>query len=1110
KELYQKAQPPPPPPQPTRKSKSRAAAPPRSTTPTSSSLSDNDATSTSASNSNSTSTTTTAAKKKKQPATARPKRRPKDDPDGDFSAAKPRARRALVPRKKAVKPLQKDKDKSKDTEKKKEEGGAMAETPFLTPTSSPPAMDCGGGSGSGDDMDVDVDMDEVVLVGRSRRKRRRKTPVDDNVREVAPPSSPAVVAQMGALAVSPRKADAFGVLMGKRSSNAGKVSMAEQEDAEDREGEEEEDEPMLPLGVPEAAAVGARKRIPVSWDSETGMLTIRSSPGLLPSSPALGPVDVLDLAAGSDCEAEGKEGGEGRALRGLGRRKRTTARYDPGTGILSIKSSPILAAESAMDAVPDSDFCLLDYEQPQPQEEEGKELPLPLPLPPPPPPQQGESQVETSQPENTAKRTSAKYDTATGLLVISSPVLGPVKTPELRPKSAFSLLGKKKKEPPPPPQSAPAISAPQTAAAAPAQEPLPTVTVRQAPKKVAGSQTGKSVHPFFKPGGIKKVPDPPPLPQSDAEEEVTTATSQPQPARSAPTTTTLSAFATTAKIAAPWDTPWPTRANNHIRALPSTPLLLPPGIDIDAHLQPADRKRKERAVVVSGAEDLLHQLARTLRVPRVAREVADRDYYTRRYYDVPEHVRLPARIVMTGSELQSIVRGRVASRLPHPNAPRPRPQDDGREKGGMGAGKVHPALLKLYWRLQSELTPFDVSECETSCWEVKYAPECAAEVLQTGRETQVLRDWLRALKVESVAPAAAAHAGSRAVKRKTRGVKGGAVAKKRRRRKEAELSDFVIDSEEERDEMNEISDAEESNSGGGGGGVFGVKRSTIRAGDKGIECPFGGPKELGRLVNAVVISGPSGCGKTAAVYAVAREAGFEVFEVSPGMRRNGKDIVDQVGEMSRTHLVHQAKAAAPEAGAFFKPKTAAQKEKLDEEAAAAGGTKAPAQQQQSLILIEEADVLFDEDKNFWSSVQTLMAQSKRPIVFTCNDESLLPISSLSLHAVLRFTPPPRDLLVDNLMLVCANEGHLLERGSVHSLVVAKGDDMRAALVELEFWCRLGLGDRKGGLDWMVMRWPEGVDVAANGERMRVVSEGTYLEGVRLSGWGVLSVFFFFS
>lgn len=65
---------------------------------------------------------------------------------------------------------------------------------------------------------------------------------------------------------------------------------------------------------------------------------------------------------------------------------------------------------------------------------------------------------------------------------------------------------------------------------------------------------------------------------------------------------------------------------------------------------------------------------------------------------------------------------------------------------------------------------------------------------------------------------------------------------------------------------------------------------------------------------AVALLGPPGCGKTSAVYACAREVGYRVLEVNPGMERTGAQVLKMVGEatQSQRFTLKANKAVAPQ------------------------------------------------------------------------------------------------------------------------------------------------------------------------------------------------------
>ena len=516
------------------------------------------------------------------------------------------------------------------------------------------------------------------------------------------------------------------------------------------------------------------------------------------------------------------------------------------------------------------------------------------------------------------------------------------------------------------------------------------------------------------------------------------------------------------------------------------------------------RKLKGLEVRVPEREDVLAPFVNLVQSfqlnDSVSQKVNSRDW---------REFRRPKRLVMKGHELQKAIHPRLVSRL------------DTIENGDVDELSIpqpvqspaHVALQHLYGTIATSLSSFDKFACERQDWMHKYAPKAAEDVLQQSHEVCMLRDWLKGSTIRSVEFRDHGNS-SRAssVASKKRGPK--------KRKRAEELDGFVISSDEEASLMDEITDSESLQPRNSL-----LKKSVIRSADATGVLGTGG-----RSTNAVVISGPHGCGKTAAVYAVAQELGFEVFEINAASRRSGRDILDRVGDMTRNHLVRQdphdevtgneetaeqQRASEQlkqdlESGrqgtmnSFFKSakgiKSKRSAKKSSPQKVGPEANEQPKKQQsqkQSLILLEEVDVLFEEDKLFWATVLELTLQSKRPIIMTCTDERLLPLDDIALHAIFRFGPPPDPLAVDYLLLVACNEGHLLPREAVSALYNAKRSDLRASIAELNFWCQMAIGDVKGGLEWMLIRSTADEHQEPESEYSRVVSEATYQNGM---GW----------
>lgn len=517
------------------------------------------------------------------------------------------------------------------------------------------------------------------------------------------------------------------------------------------------------------------------------------------------------------------------------------------------------------------------------------------------------------------------------------------------------------------------------------------------------------------------------------------------------------------------------------------------------------RKLKYTKVHIADEEEILYPYS------TLARAMCEENIKSKTTYEVNQ----PRRQVMTGSELQTVTGSLLA--CPMPTLQPVVIQQDSPANLHLTAKSSHGALLRLYNNIRSSSSAFDRFECETHDWIHKYSPQRAEEVLQSGREALVLRDWVKNLTVTSVGSGNSelfnGQSKSESSKRQD------ANSKRKKRKREEELDGFVISSDEEIVEMEELAWPEirevDSNYTASG------KRSVVRA-----TQVSGNPAEGPRIANAVVISGPHGCGKTAAVYAVARELGFEVFEINSASRRSGKDILEKVGDMTKNHLVNQARAITGDeiskgvsniaellmtmggssshgnVKAVSQPTAKVKKkrrgrpkihaEPLDTNDVFEKKEKKQNQKQkQSLILLEEVDILFEEDRQFWSTTLDMILNSKRPVIMTCTDETLLPLHEMVLFAVLRFTPPPESLAIDYLILIASNEGHLLSRASVLGLLRSKHFDLRASITELNFSCQMAIGDTKGGLEWMLIQPSLTDNQTRTDENLRVVSVGTY-------------------
>ncbi|KAF8812431.1 P-loop containing nucleoside triphosphate hydrolase protein [Phlegmacium glaucopus] len=389
----------------------------------------------------------------------------------------------------------------------------------------------------------------------------------------------------------------------------------------------------------------------------------------------------------------------------------------------------------------------------------------------------------------------------------------------------------------------------------------------------------------------------------------------------------------------------------------------------------------------------------------------------------------------------------------------------------------HPAVTRFMNKI-----PENLNLRSRRPWSEKWRPSCAQEVLGNEKSATYLRDWLRALELQledgrtaippeakDIVPKGTAKAPSRGIKRPrvVRAVERTRGRKKLRHNSDDE-DDWIVYTDEESDE--DVSTHPEVD-------IYGdlipePLASLESSQNSDVQALTVGNvgQDLGQLHNTILLTGPHGNGKTAAVYACAEELDWDVFEVYPGIgKRNGASLSNYIGEVGKNHLVHQSHRNS---GDFLRSLFLRPREDIDVANGSPSGdeTDADIQDQspkpvkpirQSLILLEEVDILFKEDNNFWNTVTGIIKECKRPVVCTCNDISLVPVHDLPLQAVLEFKPCPTDLAVSYLQNLCSAEGYFVEpgilsqlytRSALSSEALQSAPDLRKTIHALQVVC----------------------------------------------------------
>nr|GLL44461.1 uncharacterized protein LOC109177240 [Ipomoea trifida] len=238
------------------------------------------------------------------------------------------------------------------------------------------------------------------------------------------------------------------------------------------------------------------------------------------------------------------------------------------------------------------------------------------------------------------------------------------------------------------------------------------------------------------------------------------------------------------------------------------------------------------------------------------------------------------------------------------------------------------------------------------------------------------------------------------------------------------------------------------------------------------------------LKNVLLVTGPVGSGKSAAIYACAKEQGFQVIEVNASDWRNGALVKQMVGEAleSQWRQRTQKDTANAEDNTLLRSFSAAVTgtegpmsevielipllDDEDSQNASATPKKLICKDRtnshsdlKTLVLFEDVDAALCEDRGFISTIQQLSETAKRPMILTSNSNNPVLPNNLD-RLELCFTMPSLKDLLELANTVCHAEQVIIDSSLVEGFVNHCEGDIRKTIMLLQFWCQ-GQTFRKG-------------------------------------------------
>lgn len=182
------------------------------------------------------------------------------------------------------------------------------------------------------------------------------------------------------------------------------------------------------------------------------------------------------------------------------------------------------------------------------------------------------------------------------------------------------------------------------------------------------------------------------------------------------------------------------------------------------------------------------------------------------------------------------------------------------------------------------------------------------------------------------------------------------------------------------------------------------------------------------FVPIMILQGGRGSGKSAAIYAAMNALDGYVNEINSGQNRSRRDLYGPLKEFCTSQIINKS-----------------------------GGEKSF---QKGIVLFEDCDVLFEQDKTFWTVVQDVLNLSRRPIVLTVENADVVP-KSIWEHAeeqesIFCLQNNDEKAFKQYLWLCCFSQGFDLSEDYLRHIAAScwskTGLDLRKGLTECQWIC----------------------------------------------------------